>query len=113
MARQSLANPIPSITAPQLSTKALSWSFGPTYLRERVDGISKRKYVMKKTSSAMEYRLPILNPRSSFIPATRALERLTLSRPAIEYRMPRMGISLRSTLRLWLTVSELVMASLV
>jgi hypothetical protein len=51
---QSFANPIPSITAPQLTAKPHSCCRGPMYRRERVEGSSNRKYVMKKTRRAIE-----------------------------------------------------------
>lgn len=79
---QSFIQPIPTITDPQAIANVLSSHFGPIQRIERTVGISNRKYVMKKTSSAIVYRLPMSKRRSSFMPATRALDRLTRSRPA-------------------------------
>lgn len=100
MTLQSFAHPIPSITSPHDNANPFSCSFGPIHRSDSVDGNSKRKYVMKKTIRAIEYRSPMSKERSLSIPATRAFERLTRSRPAIEYNKPRIGISLQSTFRL-------------
>jgi hypothetical protein len=49
-----IRKPIPNITAPQLTARPHSCCRGPIYRRERVEGSSNRKYVMKKTRRAME-----------------------------------------------------------
>jgi hypothetical protein len=68
------AKPAPKVTSPQLIHRKPSQFAAPTLRSTTLLGISKMKYVMKKTRRAIEKRSPTLKPSSWFIPAMRAAE---------------------------------------